>query len=265
MIVTEQPSRFGSLDTMSTRELLEGINREDHGVADAVGAAIPRIEALVEAMRMRKGGRVFYIGAGTSGRLGILDASEIPPTYGASHDLFIGLIAGGDGAIRRAVEGAEDEQDGAWRDLQPFSPNPEDTLIGIAASGSTPYVVGGLRAARSAGLLTACITCNPDSPVTAEAEIPIVAVVGPEFVTGSTRMKAGTAQKMILNMISTSVMIRLGHVRGSRMVDMQLTNAKLVDRGTRMIMEGSGIDDYGKARDLLLKYGSVRAALDSFE
>ena len=267
MIVTEQPSRFGSLDTMSTRELLEGINREDHGVADAVGAAIPRIEALVEAMlvRMRKGGRVFYIGAGTSGRLGLLDASEIPPTYGASHDLFIGLIAGGDGAIRRAVEGAEDEQDGAWRDLQPFSPNPEDTLIGIAASGSTPYVVGGLRAARSAGLLTACITCNPDSPVTAEAEIPIVAVVGPEFVTGSTRMKAGTAQKMILNMISTSVMIRLGHVRGSRMVDMQLTNAKLVDRGTRMIMEGSGIDDYGKARDLLLKYGSVRAALDSFE
>ena len=216
-------------------------------------------------MRMRKGGRVFYIGAGTSGRLGILDASEIPPTYGASHDLFIGLIAGGDGAIRRAVEGAEDEQDGAWRDLQPFSPNPEDTLIGIAASGSTPYVVCGLRAARSAGLLTACITCNPDSPVTAEAEIPIVAVVGPEFVTGSTRMKAGTAQKMILNMISTSVMIRLGHVRGSRMVDMQLTNAKLVDRGTRMIMEGSGIDDYGKARDLLLKYGSVRAALDSFE
>ena len=163
------------------------------------------------------------------------------------------------------MEGAEDEQDGAWRDLQPFSPNPEDTLIGIAASGSTPYVVGGLRAARSAGLLTACITCNPDSPVTAEAEIPIVAVVGPEFVTGSTRMKAGTAQKMILNMISTSVMIRLGHVRGSRMVDMQLTNAKLVDRGTRMIMEGSGIDDYGKARDLLLKYGSVRAALDSFE
>ena len=257
MIVTEQPSRFGSLDTMSTRELLEGINREDRGVADAVGAAIPRIEALVEAMlvRMRKGGRVFYIGAGTSGRLGILDASEIPPTYGASHDLFIG----------RAVEGAEDEQDGAWRDLQPFSPNPEDTLIGIAASGSTPYVVGGLRAARSAGLLTACITCNPDSPVTAEAEIPIVAVVGPEFVTGSTRMKAGTAQKMILNMISTTVMIRLGHVRGSRMVDMQLTNAKLVDRGTRMIMEGSGIDDYGKARDLLLKYGSVRAALDSFE
>ncbi|MGM9792365.1 MAG: N-acetylmuramic acid 6-phosphate etherase [Candidatus Cryptobacteroides sp.] len=267
MIVTEQPSRFGSLDTMSTRELLEGINREDHSIADAVSAAIPQIEILVEAMlvRMRQGGRVFYIGAGTSGRLGILDASEIPPTYGASHDLFIGLIAGGDGAIRKAVEGAEDELDGAWRDLQPFIPKPEDTLIGIAASGRTPYVVGGLRAARSAGLLTACITCNPDSPVAAEAEIPIVAVVGPEFVTGSTRMKAGTAQKMILNMISTSVMIRLGHVRGSRMVDMQLTNAKLVDRGTRMIMEDSGIDDYGKARDLLLKYGSVRAALDSFE
>lgn len=265
MIVTEQPSRFGSLDTMSTRELLEGINREDHGVADAVGAAIPRIEALVEAMlvRMRKGGRVFYIGAGTSGRLGILDASEIPPTYGASHDLFIGLIAGGDGAIRRAVEGAEDEQDGAWRDLQPYGPGPLDTLIGIAASGRTPYVVGGLRAARKAGLLTACITCNPDSLVAGEAEIPIAAVVGPEFVTGSTRMKAGTAQKMILNMISTTVMIRLGHVRGSRMVDMQLTNAKLVDRGTRMIMEGAGIGDYAKAKEMLLRYGSVRAALDS--
>ena len=206
---------------------------------------------------------MFYIGAGTSGRLGILDASEIPPTYGASLDLFIGLIAGGDGAIRKAVEGAEDELDGVWRDLQPYGPGPLDTLIGIAASGRTPYVVGGLRAARKAGLLTACITCNPDSLVAAEAEIPIAAVVGPEFVTGSTRMKAGTAQKMILNMISTAVMIRLGHVRGSRMVDMQLTNAKLVDRGTRMIMEGAGIGDYAKAKEMLLRYGSVRAALDS--
>lgn len=267
MKVTESASHYSSLDTMSTRELLEGINREDHCVADAVQGAIPQIENLVEEMipRMRQGGRVFYIGSGTSGRLGILDASEIPPTYGAPFDLFIGLISGGDGAIRKAVEGAEDEFDGAWRDLSAYNPGPLDTLIGIAASGSTPYVIGGLNAAREAGLLTGCVTCNPDSAVAAAAQIPVVAVVGPEFVTGSTRMKAGTAQKLILNMISTSVMIRLGHVHGNKMIDMQLTNAKLVDRGTRMIMEESGIEDYEKAKALLLEFGSVRAALDSMK
>ena len=265
MKVTESSSRYIDLQDMSTRELLENINKEDSTVPAAVSKCIPQIEKLVEGIleRMSRGGRVFYIGAGTSGRLGILDASEIPPTYGAAYDLFIGLIAGGDGAIRRAVEGAEDEEDGAWRDLSEYKPSSLDTLVGIAASGSTPYVLGGLRRARQEGLLTACITCNPDSAVAAEAQIPIVAVVGPEFVTGSTRMKSGTAQKLILNMISTSVMIRLGHVQGNKMVDMQLTNAKLIDRGTRMIMEEAKVDDYQKARDLLLKYGSVRAALDS--
>lgn len=249
------------------RELLEGINREDSGVPAAVEKCIPQIEKLVEGIvpRMREGGRVFYIGAGTSGRLGVVDASEIPPTYGASPDLFVGLIAGGDGAIRKAVEGAEDDENGAWRDLEPYKPEAVDTLVGIAASGSTPYVVGALRQARENGLLTACITCNPDSAVAAQAEIPIVAVVGPEFVTGSTRMKAGTAQKLILNMISTSVMIQMGHVKGNKMIDMQLTNAKLVDRGAKMIMAEANVGDYEEAKALLLKYGSVRAALDSLK
>ncbi|MCF0175332.1 MAG: N-acetylmuramic acid 6-phosphate etherase [Bacteroidales bacterium] len=267
MKVTESASRYSHLDCMSTRELLEGINSEDHFVADAVVPAMDQIEKMVDGIveRMGRGGRVFYLGAGTSGRLGILDASEIPPTYGAPYDLFIGLIAGGDTAIRRAVEGAEDEFDGGWRDMQPYHPTSEDTVIGIAASGTTPYVTGVLRKAREMGLLTGCITCNPDSPVAAEAEIPMVAVVGPEFVTGSTRMKSGTAQKLILNMISSSVMIRTGHVKGSKMVDMQLSNAKLVDRGTRMIMEDTGILDYGTARAMLLKHGSVRAALDNFK
>lgn len=252
---------------MSTMELLQGINKEDHSVPDAVAAAIPQIEKMVDGIveRMHRGGRVFYLGAGTSGRLGVVDASEIPPTYGAPFDLFLGLIAGGDGAIRKAVEGAEDDVDGGWRDMQPYSPGPDDTVIGIAASGSTPYVVGALRKARAEGLLTGCITCNPDSAVAAEAEIPMVAVVGPEFVTGSTRMKSGTAQKLILNMVSTAVMIRMGHVRGSRMVDMQLSNAKLVDRGTRMIMEESGLTDYDRARALLLEHGSVRKAVDSLK
>lgn len=252
---------------MSTMELLQGINKEDHSVPDAVAAAIPQIEKMVDGIveRMHRGGRVFYLGAGTSGRLGVVDASEIPPTYGAPFDLFLGLIAGGDGAIRKAVEGAEDDVDGGWRDMQQYSPGPDDTVIGIAASGSTPYVVGALRKARAEGLLTGCITCNPDSAVAAEAEIPMVAVVGPEFVTGSTRMKSGTAQKLILNMVSTAVMIRMGHVRGSRMVDMQLSNAKLVDRGTRMIMEESGLTDYDRARALLLEHGSVRKAVDSLK
>lgn len=266
MKITEQPSNYSSLDTMSTEELLEGINEEDHRVPDAVGEAIPEIGMLVDGIvaRMREGGRLFYIGAGTSGRLGVVDASEIPPTFGAPSDLVVGLIAGGDGAIRKAVEGAEDDSEQGWKDIEAFSPTRQDTLVGIAASGTTPYVIGAVKAARERGLLTACITCNPETPLASVSEIPIVAVVGPEFVTGSTRMKAGTATKLILNMISTATMIRLGHVRGNRMVDMQLTNAKLVDRGTRMIMAETGLQDYDRARALLLEHGSVRKAVAAY-
>ncbi|MBR5041942.1 MAG: N-acetylmuramic acid 6-phosphate etherase [Bacteroidales bacterium] len=264
MLSTEQDSRYAHLEQMSTISLLKGINNEDRVLTRAVRKAIPAIEKLVDGIveRMKKGGRVFYSGAGTSGRLGIVDASEIPPTYGV-RDKFIGLIAGGDGAIRTAVEGAEDDAQQGWKDILAFNPGPDDTVIGIAASGTTPYVIGAVKGAREAGLLTGCITCNEGSPVAAAVEMPVVAVVGPEFVTGSTRMKAGTATKLILNMISTSVMIRLGHVHGSKMVDMQPTNAKLVDRGARMIMEATGITSYDKARELLLRKGSVRAAVES--
>lgn len=264
--VTEQASNYDKLEEMSVLELLQNINREDQKVALAVEKCIPAIEQLVSGIveRMRKGGRLFYIGAGTSGRLGILDASEIPPTFGAPHELIVGLIAGGDTAIRKAVESAEDKLDGAWKDLQEFNINANDTLVGIAASGTTPYVIGGLREARKAGLLTASITCNPGSPVAQEAEIKIEAVVGPEFVTGSTRMKSGTAQKLVLNMISTTTMIKLGRVKGNKMVDMQLTNAKLVDRGTRMIIEETGLS-YDEAKRMLLLHGSVRKAVDEFK
>ena len=263
---TEQASLYDHLDKMSTGELLAAINNEDKTVPIAVSKAIPMIEALVDGIveRVSAGGRVFYLGAGTSGRLGIVDASEIPPTYGV-YDVFIGLMAGGDKALRVGVENAEYSLTDGWDDMQPFSPNEKDVLVGIAASGTTPYVVGALDIARRHGLLTGCITCNEGSPVAAAAEIPIVVVVGPEFVTGSTRMKAGTAQKLVLNMISTASMIRLGHVRGNKMVDMQLTNQKLVDRGTRMIMEETGIDDYDYARTLLLEHGSVRAAVASLQ
>lgn len=263
---TEQNSLYPSLDSMTTEELLEGMNSEDRKVPEVVGGCIPQISRFVDGVveRMRRGGRVFYIGAGTSGRLGITDASEILPTYGVD-GAFIGLIAGGDRAIRRAVEGAEDDPLQGWKDVLGFNPVAEDSIVGISASGAAPYVLEAIRNARAMGMLTACITCNEDAPVAAEAECPIVAVVGPEFVTGSTRMKAGTATKLILNMISTSVMIRLGHVKGSHMVDMQLTNKKLVDRGTRMIMEETGLTDYDKARALLLEYGSVRAAVESVE
>lgn len=266
MKVTEQSSNYNNLDKMSTRELLEGMNTEDRNVPVAVAKAIPQIEKLVDGIvdRMGRGGRVFYMGAGTSGRLGVLDASEIPPTYGAPFDLFYGVMCGGDKAIRKAAEGAEDDRDQGWKDLEPFKITKEDTIIGIAASGSTPYVIGVLEEARKRGLLTGCITCNPDSAVAEACEIPVVAVVGPEFVTGSTRMKSGTAQKLILNMISTSVMIRTGHVRGNRMVDMALTNKKLVDRGTRMIMAEAGIEDYELAKSLLLEHGSVRKAVDTY-
>ena len=262
---TEQSSLYSDLDKMSTEELLSGINAEDRKVPEVVAACIPRISQVVDGIvgRMKRGGRVFYIGAGTSGRLGITDASEIFPTYGLD-GAFIGIIAGGDGAIRRAVEGAEDNPEQGWRDILAYSPKPEDSIVGISASGGAPYVVGAIRKAREFGMLTASISCNDESPLAGESEYPIVAVVGPEFVTGSTRMKAGTATKLILNMISTSVMIRLGHVKGNHMVDMQLTNKKLVDRGTRMIMKETGLADYEVAKQKLFEYGSVRAVLDKF-
>ena len=263
--ITESESLYDNLDQMSVRELLEGINNEDRKVAIAVGREIPKIVTLVTRIveRMRRGGRLFYIGAGTSGRLGVLDASEIPPTYGMPNTLVIGLIAGGDRALRNPVESAEDDLDKAWEELQQYHINTNDTLVGIAASGTTPYVIGALRKARSEGILTASISCNPDSPMAAEAEIAIEPVVGPEFVTGSTRMKSGTAQKMVLNMITTSTMIKLGRVKGNRMVNMQLTNQKLVDRGTRMIMEELRLD-YEQSKNLLLLHGSVREAIDSY-
>lgn len=243
---------------------MRSINAEDRTVADAVGRVLPAIRALVDplAERMGRGGRLFYLGAGTSGRLGIVDASECPPTFGVPHGLVIGLIAGGDRAIRKAVEFAEDDREQGWKDLQEHAIGPEDTVIGIAASGGTPYVVGALEQCRAGGILTGCITCNPDSAVTTVCDHPIVAVVGPEFVTGSTRMKSGTAQKLILNMISTAVMIKLGRVKGNRMVDMQLSNNKLIDRGTRMVMDELSIP-YEDANELLKKYGSVRKAVDN--
>ena len=264
MLVTEQPSHFDHLEQMSVGELLLHINQEDMMVAEVVHNAIPQIQALVEAIepRMKRGGRLFYVGAGTSGRLGVLDASELPPTFGVSEDRVIGLIAGGDRALRHAVEKAEDFSEKGWQDLQAFAPTPNDSVLGIAASGTTPYVVGAVREARKKALLTGCITSNPNTPLAAASEYPIETIVGPEFVTGSSRMKSGTAQKMVLNMISTSLMIRMGRVKGNRMVKMQLTNAKLVDRGTRMIQESLGLS-YEEAQERLLETGSVDKALRS--
>lgn len=261
-LITEQSSPHRHLETLSTRELLERINAEDKTVPFAVERALPQIEALVEALvpRMAAGGRLFYIGAGTSGRLGIVDASEIPPTYGAPPGWVIGLIAGGDGAIRKAVEGAEDSETQAWEDLRAHQIDEQDFVVGIAASGTTPYVVHGLRTCRQHGIPTGCITCNPGAPVLAEADYPILVVTGPEFVTGSTRMKAGTAQKLVLNMISTTAMIRLGRVQDNKMVDMQLSNNKLIARGTRMVAQATGLDEES-ARRLLLEHGSVREAI----
>ncbi len=263
--ITEYPSNFDNLEKMSVRELLVNINKEDATVHLAVEKAIPQVEKLIEGIveRMKRGGRIFYLGAGTSGRLGVVDASEIPPTFGVPHNMVIGLIAGGDSAIRKAVESAEDDPDKAWKELEIFNINIDDTVIGIAASGTTPYVVGGVRKARENGILTGCVTCNPEGKLAEAAEIPIVAVVGPEFVTGSTRMKAGTAQKMILNMITTTVMIKLGRVKGNKMVNMQLTNKKLIERGTRMIVEELNIQR-DAARILLLEHGSVRKAIEFF-
>ncbi len=264
--ITESPSQFENLEKMTVNQLIKSINREDAKVHLAVRKALPQIEALTCKIidRMCRGGRIFYLGAGTSGRLGVLDASELPPTFGAPEGLVIGLIAGGDKALRKAVEAAEDDPEKAWEELKERSINTLDTVIGIAASGSTPYVVGGIRKAREHGILTGCITCNPNSKVAREAEYPIEAIVGPEIVTGSTRLKAGTAQKMILNMITTTIMIKLGRVKGNKMVNMQLTNQKLIERGTRMLMEELGLKA-PKARALLLEHGSVKAALEAFE
>jgi N-acetylmuramic acid 6-phosphate etherase len=264
MSVTESSSYYNHLEQMSIRDLLTNINKEDKTVPFAVERIIPSIEKLVEVIvqKMKADGRLFYIGAGTSGRLGIVDASEIPPTYGVPHGKVIGLMAGGDAAIRKAVEFAEDNREQAWKDLQEFNIGSNDVLVGIAASGRTPYVIGGLRDARTHGITTGCITCNENSELASHADYPIEIVVGPEFVTGSTRMKSGTAQKLVLNMISTTVMIKLGRVKGNKMVDMQLTNTKLVDRGTRMIMEELGVDQH-KAEELLREFGSVRSVIDS--
>ena len=262
--ITETPSNHDNLEHMDTSSILVNMNNEDKKVADAVTNVIPQITKLVDALaeRFEKGGRLFYIGAGTSGRLGILDASEIPPTFGMPHERVIGLIAGGDSAIRKAVEFAEDDVKQAWLDLKEHDISEIDVVVGIAASGTTPYVIGGLKDAKTHGLLTAAITNNPGSPLATVADIPIEVNVGPEFVTGSTRMKSGTSQKLVLNMISTALMIRIGRVKGNKMVNMQLSNTKLVDRGTRYLVEGLGID-YDQAEVLLKKHGSVKKALDA--
>jgi N-acetylmuramic acid 6-phosphate etherase len=261
-VTTETPSEYNNLETLSTAAILAGMNQLDQTVPLAVQKAIPQLEKLIEATvaRLQAGGRLFYIGAGTSGRLGVVDASECPPTFGVPAGLVVGIMAGGDGAIRKAVEGAEDDATQAWIDLQQFEANEKDVLVGIAASGRTPYVIGGLQAARAAGLATGCIVCNAGSAVAAACEFPVEVVTGPEFITGSTRLKAGTGQKLALNMLTTATFIRLGRVRGNKMVDMQLSNVKLVDRGQRMLMDELGIAQ-PEAAELLRQHGSVRAAL----
>lgn len=264
---TEAESYYNNLENMSVGELLTNMNKEDKTVPGAVEKAIPQIAALVnEAVtKLKEGGRLFYLGAGTSGRLGILDASECPPTYGIEHGIVVGLIAGGDTAIRKAVEFAEDDLTQGWADLQTYNINSKDVVVGVAASGSTPYVIGAINTCNVHQISTGCITCNSGSELARISKFPVEIVVGPEFVTGSTRMKSGTAQKLALNMISTSVMIKLGRVKGNRMVDMQLSNNKLVDRGTKMVMKNTGIENYDTAKELLLKHGSVRKATENFK
>ena len=266
MSTTESSSPYNHLEKMEVSELLKNINNEDKKVPLAIEKVLPKIEALVNAVvgKMQEGGRLFYIGAGTSGRLGVVDASEIPPTFGVSHGKVIGIIAGGDKAIRKAVEHAEDDAAQAWKDLEEYSINQQDVLIGIAASGRTPYVIGGLKEARANGIITGCIVCNENSEIAKNSDYPIEVVAGPEFVTGSTRMKAGTAQKLVLNMISTATMIKLGRVKGNKMVDMQLTNNKLIDRGEKMIMDELGVSQQ-KASELLQQFGSVRAAIQNYK
>ncbi|RYZ24165.1 MAG: N-acetylmuramic acid 6-phosphate etherase [Chitinophagaceae bacterium] len=262
--ITESASPHRHLEQRSAEELLRLINDEDQGVPAAVAKAIPQITSFVEAaaVKMLAGGRLFYVGAGTSGRLGILDASECPPTYGVPAGLVVGIIAGGTHAIQNAVEGAEDDAAQGWKDLEAHHITDLDVVLGIAASGTTPYVIGALEACRERDIITGSLCCNPGAPLSAAAQFPIEVVVGPEVVTGSTRMKSGTAQKLVLNMVSTTLMIRLGRVEDNKMVNMKLANKKLVDRGVQMLMERSGIADYGEARDILLQHGSVKKALE---
>ncbi|MCL6265406.1 N-acetylmuramic acid 6-phosphate etherase [Flagellimonas myxillae] len=264
--ITERPSNHDHLEKMSTNEILEGINQEDKQVAEAVEQVLPQLAKLIDGIveRFEKGGRLFYIGAGTSGRLGILDASEIPPTFGMPHDRVIGLMAGGDVAIRKSVEHAEDDTQQAWKDLLEYNVDANDVLVGIAASGTTPYVLGGLEDAKKHGILTGGITNNPGSPLAKLADVAIEINVGPEFLTGSTRMKSGTSQKLALNMISTALMIRTGRVKGNKMVNMQLSNNKLVDRGTRYLVEALGLG-YDDAQKALKKYGSVKKAIEALQ
>lgn len=263
--VTESESLHNDLELMSTRELLEAINNEDKKVASAIKKIIPKIENFVDAahLRMQEGGRLFYIGAGTSGRLGILDASEVPPTYGTPSDWVVGIIAGGDSAIRTAVENAEDDYNGAWKDLSLYKLTSKDILLGIAASGRTPYVIGGLKSANKHGMLTACLVCNPKTEIAKLSDHKIEVIVGPEFVTGSTRMKAGTATKLVLNMISTSLMIKLGRVRGNKMLDMQMSNSKLLDRGIKMLMNEIHVDE-ATAKKMISQYGNVRKSVEAY-
>ncbi len=264
--ITEANSNYRHLEQMSVGEILHNINQEDKGVPLAVEQALPAIEALVKVVveRMKDGGRLFYIGAGTSGRLGILDASECPPTYGVPPDWVIGVIAGGETAIRNAVEFAEDNHELAWQDLQKHFINAQDVVVGIAASGTTPYVVHGLKTCQENGIATGCVTCNPGAPIAQYADFPVEVIVGPEFVTGSTRMKAGTAQKLVLNMISTTAMIQLGRVLDNKMVDMKLSNAKLVERGTKILVNALKISSE-EARQQLLQHGSVREAMEAYQ
>ena len=263
--ITEKASLYNDLEKKPIAEILTDINREDHRIADAVEKILPHITSFVEQAlpRIKKGGRLFYLGAGTSGRLGVLDASEIPPTFGMPPTVIIGFIAGGDTALRNPVEKAEDDEEAGWKELLARGINANDAIIGIAASGTTPYVIGALRQGKENGILTGCITSNPGAPVTEVCDVPMVTVVGPEYVTGSSRMKSGTAQKLVLNMISTSLMIKLGRVKGNKMVNMQLTNKKLVDRGTRMVVEELNIP-YDEAKELLLRNGSAKKAIDAF-
>jgi N-acetylmuramic acid 6-phosphate etherase len=266
MSTTESSSNHKNLENKSISELLFGMNQEDRSVPEAVAASLPQIETLIAEIvsKMQQGGRLFYMGAGTSGRLGIVDASECPPTFGVDFGRVIGLIAGGDGAIRKAVEFAEDDEEQGWRDLQAFNITTNDVVVGIAASGRTPYVIGALKKCNEEGISTGCVVCNAGSAVAAVSKFPVEVVVGPEFVTGSTRLKSGTAQKLVLNMLTTCTFIQLGHVKGNKMVDMQLSNYKLVDRGTRMVMEETGLNAE-EAKALLLKEGSVRFAVDSLK
>lgn len=263
---TESPSNYNDLETKPVMELITNINQEDFSVAETVKQSLPQIEKLISAalLKMKAGGRLFYIGAGTSGRLGILDASEIPPTYGVSHDIVIGLIAGGDIAIRKAVEYAEDDTTQAWKDLSVFNINDKDFLVGIAASGVTPYVLGGIKAAKQNGIVTGCIVCNTGSSIAKAADYPIELLTGPEFVTGSTRMKAGTAQKMVLNMISTALMIQLGKVKGNKMIEMQLSNVKLWHRAAGIIAQELGISEEA-AQELVKTHKSIKKAIKAFQ